>query len=128
MVHIKNTTDQIKCPKCNSIVSAEFVDVGVGTDMKVSPYYCLKCGWVEKGCLQDKCITTSCQSWGICQGKSKQQIKRTENHKVYCDNCGFGTKFTQDEYNGLNNHYLGGKQCPTCEQQLEEKPMIKEVD
>jgi hypothetical protein len=45
--------------------------------------------------------------------------ERIEKYKVYCDNCGFGTELTEDEYNGLNSHYLGGKECPVCNQQMD---------
>lgn len=35
------------CPNCGLIVEADFVDVGVGVDMQVSPYACPACGWHE---------------------------------------------------------------------------------
>jgi len=38
--------DQMICPACGKIASAEFVDNGVG-NVQCSPFHCYDCGWTE---------------------------------------------------------------------------------
>lgn len=38
--------DQMICPKCGAIATADFVDNGVGMQ-RSGPYGCETCGWVE---------------------------------------------------------------------------------
>lgn len=52
--------------------------------------------------------------------------KRIETYKVNCENCGFGTGFTNDEFNGLERKTIddGIKRiteilCPTCREALD---------
>lgn len=39
--------DQTKCPKCEQIAVADFVDNGVGMQ-QCGPFGCEACGWVEE--------------------------------------------------------------------------------
>jgi hypothetical protein len=38
--------DQIKCPHCGLIATADFVDIGVGMQQS-GPFGCETCGWSE---------------------------------------------------------------------------------
>ncbi len=57
------------CPRCGGKTDAEYCDVGVGY-VQIEPYHCDDCGWVEGGCLAEKCRGSRCMAWDYCQGKS----------------------------------------------------------
>ena len=65
--------NEIKCPECGKMATAEFVDVGFGeiNGVQAGPYYCEACQWIEPGCptgSKDNC--KKCVSEWYCQGKS----------------------------------------------------------
>jgi len=138
---------EYRCPYCNEFIETECYKHIVGTDTiecencgklitcTQSTEYCfakketkqnreLK---IENEILKNSILKLNAElenpstTLSSSSSSSTNIRERIENHKVYCTNCGFGTGLTEDEYNGLNSHYLGGKKCPVCNQQLENK-------
>lgn len=70
--------------------------------------------------------------------KAERIASRVETHKVFCYNCNFGTKFTQDEFDGLKRIMYTDSEgehnnilCPTCEcsldvEELNEQETVQE--
>lgn len=70
-----------RCPVCNEIVHAEWVDIGFGPySAQVSPYMCDNCNWCEQGC--QSCIEAKCFSWDSCKGRAVITTKINEERII----------------------------------------------
>lgn len=60
-----------KCGHCGQPAHAEWVDIGFGPySQQAGPFHCYACGWTERGCPQEECVGTQCQSWEHCKGEA----------------------------------------------------------
>jgi len=71
--------DEIVCPKCGAIATAEHVDNGFGQyAVQVEPYHCSKCNWAEDYLIH------------ACDNCGKKNYSQHFYTKQLCYNCYYG--------------------------------------